>query len=84
MKAYFADIKLKTGEWVTIVYESESRKNTLAHKMDLWNAVWNSQIDYDEDDVNKCADRCDVRIYLMNAKNKAEQCFGDLRIIDMR
>lgn len=76
-KAYFIDVKLMSGEWVTLVYESSSRKGTTAHTIDFWNATYHIKIDYSIGVSTKNA-------YIMNKKNKDEQLFGDLRVIDLR
>lgn len=77
-KSYFIDVKLMSGEWVTLVYESSSRKGTTAHTIDFWNAAYDFKIDYIKTDVST------KNAYIMNEKNKKEQLFGDLRVIDLR
>lgn len=79
-RTYFMTMKLKTGEFVDIVYESASRKGTEPHDIDLYFATkdlgvdWNYKFNHDTATFS----------YILNKKNEYEQCFGDHRIIDRR
>lgn len=76
-RTYFYWAKLETGEYVNLIYESSYRKGTWLHENDLFMAVFYKGI--------KLADRDqrDIRnfIFLLNDKNKDEQCFDDYRTI---
>lgn len=73
-------MKLKSGEWVDVIYESAHRKGTRPHNEDLYWATCELGVDV------TCAYNSDTATfsYLFNKKNKYEQCFGDNRIIDTR
>lgn len=78
-KTYFMDVKLTNGEWVTLVYESDSRKGTTSHTIDFWNATYDKvSVDYIENSVST------KNAFIMNKKNKYEQLFGELKVIDLR
>ena len=83
-KTYFMDLKLKSGEWVTVLYESASRKGTFPHEQDVHNALWSNDIEYDSEYLNMAFRNMSAWTYILNEKNKDEQCFGDHRIIDLR
>ena len=79
-RTYFFCCELATGEWVNIVYESAHRKNTSNHIFDLHSIVYHRGI--------KLADMItgDSRrsIYLLNGRNRDEQCFDGYKVIDLR
>ena len=75
-RAYFIDTELPTGEWVTVIYESESKKGTFNNWCDLYFTAQEKGLQIDDRDT------CNA--YLMNEKNMREQCFGYLGIIDIR
>lgn len=77
-KAYFCTVQLATGEWVELIYESGSRKGTSPHYFDLYFSIPSDLKlkSYSIDTTTDC--------FLLNKKNKDEQCFGDHRIIDLR
>lgn len=79
-KTYFYTTQLKSGEWVNLIYESASRKGTAPHTMDLY-AVAHDKVElaglYSEEDMK-------LNAYILNDRNKYEQCFEDYRTIDLR
>lgn len=75
-KAYFIDYELDTGEWVTVVYESESRKGSFNNWCDLVFTAQKKGVDINVHHTDNA--------YLLNEKNKDEQLFGRLGIIDLR
>lgn len=76
-RSYFMDARLKSGEWVTLLYESAHRKDTDSHMWDIWISIAKGGIG---DDVERISDFK----YILNKKNKDEQCYGSLRIVDLR
>ncbi len=79
-RAYFRDMKLTSGEFVTVVYESASRKGTEPHWWDMYWATYDLDVDWDYERDKDTADFS----FILNEKNRDEQCFGDHRIIDLR
>lgn len=75
-RAYFIDVELENGEWVTIVYESDSRRGSASHRIDFYCATKDLKIADKKIDFSYA--------YILNKKNKYEQMFGDSRIIDLR
>ncbi len=75
-KAYFIDCELETGEWVTVVYESESMKGSFNNWCDLYFTAQAKGLDIDIHNTDDA--------YLLNDKNKYEQLFGRLGVIDLR
>lgn len=79
-RAYFMTMKLKSGEFVNVIYESASRKGTFPHDQDQYFATrdldvdWTYKFNYDTATFS----------YILNDKNKYEQCFEDYRVIDTR
>lgn len=79
-KTYFCTIMLPSGEWVDVVYESNHRKGSLAHNLDIADAALSKGIN-----IYKCKCNTAQDAYIMNKKNKDEQCFGEMnRVIDFR
>lgn len=91
-KTYFAQIRLTDGRYVNIVYTSDHRKGTSGNQLDLLiKSNGKADIDtahylkrrsyrgrrYNELDLSSC-------IYLMNDKNKYEECFEDYETIDLQ
>lgn len=83
-RTYFMDIKLKTGEWVTILYESASRKGTFPHSSDMWNALWRNDVEYDVECIRSADRNATNWTYILNEKNKDEQLYGRLPVMDLR
>lgn len=79
-RAYFMTMKLKSGEFVDVVYKSASRKGTFPHWQDLYDAANDVDVDWGYEYNNDTA----TFSYILNEKNKDEQCFGEHRIIDLR
>lgn len=79
MKTYFMTMKLKSGEFVGVVYKTPSRKGTNPHLLDLYFAASDIGVDWDYPYNKDTA----TFAHIMNAKNKEEQCFGDNRVIEL-
>lgn len=79
-KAYFMTMKLMTGEFVDVIYESASRKGTDPHYWDMFFAAKDVDIDWKYKFNHDTA----TFSYILNKKNKDEQCFGEHRVIDLR
>ena len=79
-RKYFFQAKLSTGEYVDLIYESSSRRGTFPHKEDFWEAT-RGKVELADGELKK-----DFTLfsYILNEKNKDEQCFGENRIIDLR
>ena len=99
VRTYFAWLRLKSGEYVNIVYNSEHRKGTWGNTSDLIEKAYNGQVCIDKDryEVRKTCKRKSRSmggyywsydfsdfIYIMNQKNMDEQRFNDYRVIDLR
>ena len=81
-RAYFITIRLDSGEWVDLVYESSHRKGTGRHYDDLYYSarkagVGSAVLQYSVSDLA-------VFSYILNEKNKHDQCFDDYRVVDLR
>lgn len=80
MRTYFKDMKLKDGTFATIVYESDHRKGTTGHVLDLIEAVeGKADIDWDftyNRDTNLSR--------ITNRNNNKAEDFGSLELIDTR
>lgn len=90
-RSYFIDVRLEGGEWVTLVYDSSSRKGTQPHRDDFYLAMSRSghdlQIDnefYENFLHGTFYGHLDEFAYILNDKNKVEEEFGMNRIIDLR
>ena len=93
MAKYFTTVKLASGEWKNIVFESDNRLKTWAHQNDFRIQLCGAGIklaDKELFDIQKHhAYRC-RRIsrfmdgcYLLTKKNMDEQCFDDYPTIDL-
>lgn len=79
-KAYFFQGRLATGEYVNLIYESSSRRGTFPHTQDLWEQTL-GKVELADGELNKDTT---LFAYLLNDRNKYEQCFDDYRTIDIR
>lgn len=80
-KSYFHQAKLKSGEYVNVVYESEHRRGTTQHGLDMYiqargkaDIDWGYRFNHDTASFS----------YLMTKKNMMEECFDEYRTIDVR
>lgn len=80
-RVYFHTVKLRNGEYVNVVYESEHRKNTRNHWFDYYYAVLGKA---DVDWAYKYNKNTAEWSFVLNEKNKEEMCFDDYRAIDVR
>lgn len=83
-RTYFMDLYLTTGEFVTVVYESAKRKNTWGHFLDMYYEAIHNEALKDVDWTNGWNKNTTDCAYILNNKNKEDQCFGDYKIIDLR
>lgn len=79
-KTYFFQGKLASGEYVNLIYESASRKGTFPHTQDLWEATL-GKVELAAGEINKDTS---LFSYLLNDRNKYDQCFEDYRTVDLR
>ena len=84
-RAYFFETKLETGDYVNIVYETEHRKGTHSHMSDLLWAIYENKIKVADDKIKRGKRWKDTFyfIYMLNDKNKYEECFDDRRTINL-
>lgn len=81
-RTYFYDAVLTDGEYVTLVYTSNSRKGTFPHWCDMTEA---SQKHGMKVVRNKCTvEDMTLFAHILNEKNAEDQCFGDRRVVDIR
>ena len=77
------DMKLKNDEFVTVVYESEHRKNSWDHYFDLCCALDRNGLKEDIDWTYRFNKEPETFAYILNKKNAYEQCFGDHKTIEL-
>ena len=86
-KDYCFNAKLDaTGEYVNILYRSSHRHGTESNLSDLMDALRKNSITVSGGSIfyGKLWKRNFYSIYLLNKKNKENECFDDYRTIDLR
>ena len=81
-RTYFMDIRLTSGDFVTVVYESSHRKNTAPHQWDLFDLIKANGIDIDWS--YKYNYKPETFAYILNRKNADEQCYGEYKVIELQ
>lgn len=84
MKTYFYQAKLEDGRWVNVVYNSDGRKGTSQNHVDRYMSASKHGVRLASLENRATSKQKDEFTYLMNAKNKYEQCFDDYEVIDCR
>lgn len=71
-------MKLASGEYANVVYETEARKKTLQHRLDLSSALDKAGVElYKPLRLQNDWDN----VYRMTDKNRFETCFDDYKTI---
>ena len=80
-RTYFYTTQIKSGEWVNLVYDSKFRKGTAPHWDDFYKAAY-GKVEL----IGMYPNEEEMRMnaYILNDKNKEEQCFDDYKTIDLR
>ncbi len=80
-RTYFFMTFLADGTPVDLIYESKYRKGTIDHALDILFATRDHNIELAKGELHKDTS---LYCYILNEKNKYEQCFGENKIVDCR
>lgn len=85
-RTYFFWTRLKSGEGVNIVYNTVHKKGTENHILDFLESLRKNGLRLPEDSIERGKGWKNTfdNIFLLNEKNKEDECFYDYRVIDLR